>query len=106
MNDSWLIKTFDKAFSGYTPSRVGELVKVADLTISTVAIDDVPDADYETAIGIDDHFYPVERYTTLEQAQAGHQRWIDAAPTLKSFTRIGIEGVEDETIVLDREGPD
>lgn len=57
---------------------------------------------YETAVL--DHYgaHPVERYENLEEARAGHRRWVRRDPTLKSVLVLGDEdlGVEDEVIVL------
>jgi hypothetical protein len=56
--------------------------KTAKITISTILL---LDRIYETAIVYKELIYPVEWYTKLEDAKAGHKRWEDLAPNLKTI---------------------
>lgn len=61
---------------------------------------------YETAICDEISCYPVERYTTREEAEAGHKKWLKKAKTIKKVTMLGWESAGDfseEEIVLVRE---
>jgi hypothetical protein len=73
---------------------------VAGLKISTIYAGDIQQ--WETAIVDANHAYPVERYESLEAAQAGHARWVAAAPTLTKVTVLGygsLVGAEEVELV-------
>ena len=59
------------------------------LGVSTVQIGDIPGWEYETAILDAEGVYPVERYHTPAEAEAGHLRWIEASKDLVTVIRIG-----------------
>lgn len=73
--------------------------KVNGLRVSTVY---TYDEGYETAIIDINGVYPVERYLTLDDAVAGHAKWLKKAPKLKTVQMLGSSyfGVMGESITL------
>lgn len=68
--------------------------KCGTLTVSTA---NTPDMGYETAIGDKEgRFHPVQRYTTREEAIAGHAEWLTKLPNLKEVIKLGDEDLEVE----------
>lgn len=72
--------------------------------VSTCRISDIRGWDFETALLDANGTYPVARYTRLEEAQAGHERWVEFAKTAERVMRLGTgDGViPDEEIELRR----
>lgn len=61
------------------------------------------DEGYETAISdITEDWFPVERYGTKEESEAGHKKWVEFAKTNPvAITRVGWSGLlDDEEIEL------
>lgn len=75
------------------------------LGVSTVQMSDIPGWEYETAIFDVEGTYPVERYHTPAEAEAGHLRWVEASKDLVTVIRLGgWEGtVPDKEVHLTRE---
>ena len=73
------------------------------VTVSTAY---TPDMGYETALLDDNGTYPVERYSTKEEAEVGHTKWVEFAKTAngKTITMLGYGGlIENEEVTLCRE---
>ena len=62
--------------NNYDERKVAEKEKVWKFEVSSCYTSDMG---YETAIGYDDEWYPVERYETKEKCIEGHQKWIEWA---------------------------
>ena len=61
--------------------------KIGNCTISTVW---TSDEGYETAIGdAEDHFHPVERYGSREEAIKGHTKWCKLLPKKRIVNKLG-----------------
>jgi hypothetical protein len=85
---------------GLQPGLPVDRTEVGGLTVSTLHTADVG---YETAVCDRSHAYPVERYDSLEAAQAGHRRWVERAPGLTSVMRLGYgHNVPPEVFELER----
>jgi hypothetical protein len=82
--------------TGLQPGLPVDRTEVGGLTVSTLHTADVG---YETALVDRSHAYPVERYDTLEAAQAGHRRWVERAPGLTSVTMLGYGHFVDPRVV-------
>lgn len=68
---------------GNYDERLVAVEKVDGLEVSTVAVTDcLPEFRYETAVIDELGVHPVERYASKEEAEAGHARWVVAAPSL------------------------
>jgi len=72
--------------------------------VSTCRITDIRGYDFETALLDANGTYPVERYTSLEEAQSGHARWVELAKTAERVMRLGTgdDSIPDEEIELRR----
>lgn len=72
--------------------------------VSTCRITDIRGWDFETALLDANGAYPVERYTNLKEAQAGHDRWVECAKTAERVMRLGTgDGhIPDEEIEIKR----
>lgn len=72
-------------------SRKVDRTDVGGLTISTAFTSDYG---YETAVIDKEHTYPVERYSSREDAKIGHDEWVARAPELKEIVELeGLEGL-------------
>lgn len=74
---------------------------VAGLRVSTV---DTVDCGPETAIVDAVTTYPVERYETRAQAEAGHRAWVERAPGLTRVTCLGYDEIPAEDVELVKRG--
>ncbi len=74
--------------------RVIARTEVDGFTVSTANTSDYGD---ETAILDANGTYPVQRYETREQAQAGHLEWVEKIKSgLRTVTQLGGYGLADE----------
>jgi hypothetical protein len=85
----------------YESRKVGRDV-VDGLTVSTCY---TTDEGYETAILDTTGAYPVERYSSEEEAAGGHKKWCEKAKTITKITMLGgLHGlVGDKEITLVRD---
>ena len=87
----------DGASQPYEHRKIGRDAS-GRFVVSTV---DSPDLGYETALCDKKGAHPVERYDTLEEAEAGHKKWVSTASTLTSVKKLGYgELVDDKQIEL------
>lgn len=89
-----LLKSYEMI--GNLEERKIERTEVDGYTISTVWTNDMG---YETAIGQNDEWHPVERYKTREEAVDGHNKWVVDLPTLDQIVQLGYGGLVDETVI-------
>jgi hypothetical protein len=89
-----------KDIGTYETRKVGR-TEVNGLTISTAY---TSDEGYETALLDTEGAHPVERYSCIEDARLGHEKWCKEAETIKTVTMLGGLGglVPDEVITLSR----
>lgn len=57
--------------------------------VSTCRITDIQGYDFETALLDANGAWPVARYTSLEEALTGHDRWVGIAKTAERVIKIG-----------------
>lgn len=90
---------FLKDIGNYETRCVGR-TEVSGLTVSTAF---TSDERYETAIIDENQVHPVERYSTKEDAEKGHEKWCREAETITTVKKLGWLGiVGDSEIVLER----
>lgn len=80
------------------PTRVIEKAFVAGLAISTIETHDIG---WETAVAVQgsEDWHPVERYPDQAAAEAGHARWIGAAPDLTEVMDLGLPGYSEPKLI-------
>ena len=78
-----------------------EPIEGEQIGVSTVLS---PDEGYETALLDRNHAYPVERYSSKEEAEKGHQKWVEFSKNAdgKEITGLGgLDGlVEEKKVIL------
>lgn len=81
------------------PSEIIGRTYISNITVSTA---NTSDLGLETAIIDVKGTHPVERYSTLEEAKSGHNKWMAAISSgLKTITKLGYPGLlEPEVIEL------
>ena len=90
---------FGAIMSGGPSERIAR-DEVNGLVVSTVLTTDMG---YETAL-IDKHnAYPVERYSSRDDAVAGHAKWCDLAQSLAKVAKLGYgDLVQAKDVTLER----
>jgi len=73
--------------------RKVDRTEVTGLIVSTAFTSDMG---YETAILDVLGAHPVERYSSREDAEAGHKRWVGQATSLKTVTVLGYFDLQDD----------
>jgi hypothetical protein len=69
-----------------------------DIKVSTVL---TSDTGYETALIIKGKVYPVECYPNVQEAEAGHQKWVNQSAYVTQFVVLGYgSSIDPETIAL------
>jgi hypothetical protein len=80
--------------NNYDNRKVAEKEQVGKFKISSCYTSDMG---YETAIGYNDEFYPVERYDNKEECIKGHNKWIEWAknkPKIIPYLQFDNETIE------------
>lgn len=91
--------TFLQDADNYEDRKVGNN-EVNGLTVSTAYSSD---EGYETALGDQEGFHPVQRYETKEEAIVGHYEWMEKAETIEQVLKLGWgDWVEPEMYTLIR----
>lgn len=83
----------------YESRKVGR-TDVNGIIVSTAH---TSDEGYETALIDKKGVHPVERYSSLKEAQIGHKQWEEKAKTIEKVIKLGAWGcIEDESITISR----
>lgn len=91
---------FIKDIGNYETRKLGRTT-VNGINVSTAY---TSDEGYETAIIDENGVHPVERYSSKEKAEKGHELWCKKAETITSVNKMGGMGgiVPDEKILIIR----
>lgn len=90
------MKASESMMGNYEDRKLGR-TEVGKLIVSTAY---TPDMGYETAIlqkGTGVH--PVERYTSKDLAELGHEKWVNDLPNLKEIKELGYYSLAEESII-------
>lgn len=85
--------------NNYEQRKLGR-TEVNGIIVSTALTSDMG---YETAILDQNGVHPVERYSSKEKAELGHEKWVNDSPAMTAVTKLGYDDlVDNEEIEISR----